>query len=270
MRVWSHWGASTWLQRPCWDHPWHCWASPAGPSGYRWPPRTAGARTEKQTHTGGWSDRAGESKSNNDTNTHVWITGTVWTRQLWPNTHTDAQRLKQWIRPAVGWSLREDNGGDSLTSFPPMASNIFSSWTLSCWMLLIRMQGWGQDSTCLARKVTVCYNSVSAFCWYVKTMNVTYKSRRWADLYWKVEELSSTTHHFLHCDIVGKQLGDDISIGEKNIADGLGRKMRGEKAIGHQVGVRCNRKYLFGINVFLCYNSPATCDFTPTLANRFM
>lgn len=28
------------------------------------------------------------------------------------------------------------------TSFPPMASNIFSSWTRSCWMLFIRMQGW--------------------------------------------------------------------------------------------------------------------------------
>lgn len=28
-----------------------------------------------------------------------------------------------------------------LTSFPPMASNIFSSWTRSCWMLFIRMQG---------------------------------------------------------------------------------------------------------------------------------
>lgn len=37
----------------------------------------------------------------------------------------------------------------ALTSFPPMASNIFSSCTLSCWMLFIRMQGWREKSRCL-------------------------------------------------------------------------------------------------------------------------
>lgn len=34
----------------------------------------------------------------------------------------------------------------SLTSLPPMASNIFSSCTRNCWMLFIRMQGWRDKS----------------------------------------------------------------------------------------------------------------------------
>lgn len=41
------------------------------------------------------------------------------------------------------WSL------SALTSLPPIASNIFSSCTLSCWMLFIRMQGWRDKSRCL-------------------------------------------------------------------------------------------------------------------------
>lgn len=32
---------------------------------------------------------------------------------------------------------------------------------------------------------------------------------------------SSTTHHFLHGHIVGKTLGDDISVGQQHVADGL-------------------------------------------------
>lgn len=36
--------------------------------------------------------------------------------------------------------------------------------------------------------------------------------------------MSLATHHFLHGDIVGKQLGDDVSIGQKHIADGLEKK----------------------------------------------
>lgn len=35
----------------------------------------------------------------------------------------------------------KDTNGHTLTSFPPMDSNIFSSWTRSCWMLFIKMQG---------------------------------------------------------------------------------------------------------------------------------
>lgn len=38
----------------------------------------------------------------------------------------------------------------TLTSLPPIASNIFSSCTLSCWMLFIRMQGWWDKSRCLS------------------------------------------------------------------------------------------------------------------------
>lgn len=39
------------------------------------------------------------------------------------------------------------------TSFPPMASNIFSSWTRSCWMLFIRMQGWSRDRKIMVTKI---------------------------------------------------------------------------------------------------------------------
>lgn len=39
------------------------------------------------------------------------------------------------------WSPGVKKQNKTHTSLPPMASNIFSSWTLSCWMLLIRMQG---------------------------------------------------------------------------------------------------------------------------------
>lgn len=38
---------STWQQRPCSDHPWHCWASPADLSEYRWPPHTAKSKGQK-------------------------------------------------------------------------------------------------------------------------------------------------------------------------------------------------------------------------------
>lgn len=36
--------------------------------------------------------------------------------------------------------------------------------------------------------------------------------------------MSLATHHFLHGDIVGKQLWYDVSIGQKHIADGLEKK----------------------------------------------
>lgn len=39
---------STWRQRLCSDHPWHCWASLADLSGYHWPPHTA--KSETQMH----------------------------------------------------------------------------------------------------------------------------------------------------------------------------------------------------------------------------
>lgn len=48
---------------------------------------------------------------------------------------------------AVG--MRNVRSLSALTSLPPIASNIFSSCTLSCWMLFIRMQGWRDKRRCL-------------------------------------------------------------------------------------------------------------------------
>lgn len=63
--------------------------------------------------------------------------------------------------------------------------------------------------------------------------------------------MSMTTHHFLHCDIVGKQLGDDISIGQKYITDGLGRGTKEEQlAIYHQVIVICIKNNTYLLNFF--------------------
>lgn len=41
---------------------------------------------------------------------------------------------------------------------------------------------------------------------------------------WTCVNLWSRTHHFLHADVVGEQLGDDISVGQKHIANGLRKR----------------------------------------------
>lgn len=43
---------------------------------------------------------------------------------------------------------------------------------------------------------------------------------------WTRVNLSSSTHHFLHADVVGKQLGDDISVGQQHVANGLRKRER--------------------------------------------
>lgn len=60
------------------------------------------------------------------------------------------------------WSL------SALTSLPPIASNIFSSCTLSCWMLFIRMQGWRDKSRCLLLPVTA--QDGNTFSWVVQAV----------------------------------------------------------------------------------------------------
>lgn len=70
----------------------------------------------------------------------------------WEETGTDGGGACLGQREWLSWNSSRacrDAGevvtlpGARLTSFPPMASNIFSSCTRSCCVLFMRMQGWG-------------------------------------------------------------------------------------------------------------------------------
>lgn len=66
---------------------------------------------------------------------------------------------KQPSNNSAGGMRNNTHSLSSLTSLPPMASNIFSSCTRSCWMLFIRMQGWRDKSRwlLLLRMPTHCH-----------------------------------------------------------------------------------------------------------------
>lgn len=43
------------------------------------------------------------------------------------------------------------------------------------------------------------------------------------------KQTNNPTHHFLHADIVGEQLGDYVSIGQKHVADSLEKQKHEEQ-----------------------------------------
>lgn len=127
------------------------------------------------------------------------------------------------------------------TSFPPMASNIFSSWTLSCWMLLIRMQGCTHirgGGVCSEQQLSIGTQQAATNTFILECCNKNYlkkkREKKEKKLFlpkkWTRVNLSGSTHHFLHADVVGKQFGDDISVGQKHVANGLRRGERSKSS----------------------------------------